>query len=108
MFRVLSSSDRGWGRLRVCGRVLTLRDSQTVVVRTTLSAILFVTPLRKWLGLCREGGGSDYFIFQFVFPPPRVSLGTSSRTVLHRQYRSFAVVLFSKEKSRQCFATGQK
>ncbi|MED6273593.1 hypothetical protein CHARACLAT_008041 [Characodon lateralis] len=45
MFRVLSSTQGGWGRLRVCGRPRKLRDSQTVFVRTTLSAILFVAPL---------------------------------------------------------------
>ncbi|MEQ2209015.1 hypothetical protein XENOCAPTIV_022416, partial [Xenoophorus captivus] len=45
IFRVLSSTQGEWGRLRVCGRLQKLRDSQTVFVRTTLSAILFVAPL---------------------------------------------------------------
>lgn len=36
------------GSVSVGGRLQTVRDSQTLFVATTLSAILFVTPLRKW------------------------------------------------------------
>lgn len=36
------------GSVSAGGRLQTVRDSQTLFVATTLSAILFVTPLRKW------------------------------------------------------------
>lgn len=76
-----------WGSVSVGGRLQTASDSQTLFVATTLGAILFVTPRRKWVVEFTQRGYPITLFFQ-------LKTGNLSHCST-RTHIAFALALFS-------------